>query len=293
MIAMKAGSLRVPGASLHHEVRGSGPILLLIHPAGGDAHAFDAIADDLADRYTVVTYDRRGLSRSRLEDPGQTQRVETHADDAHRLLALLGNEPAYVFGSSGGAAVGLELAARHPEQVLTLVAHEPPAPAGADKQRHDDLRETYRREGAFSALQKIVAQASPGFDDREPDVELPTAPDVMRDRLANAEFLFAHELDMYDHFQPDTGVLSAVANRVVIAGGRLGQELAGYRSAAGWARQLGTSIVEFPGGHAGYRTHPRAFVERLREVLSLAKSGEYPAKPGEGVVSGRYGLPAV
>src|SRR5262249_17313452 len=81
-------------------------ILLLIHPAGGDAHAFDAIADDLADRYTVVTYDRRGLSRSRLEDPEQTQRVETHADDAHRLLALLGNEPAYVLGTSGGAAGG-------------------------------------------------------------------------------------------------------------------------------------------------------------------------------------------
>src|SRR5262249_31727482 len=182
-------------------------------------------------------------------------------------------------------AAGWGLAPGPPRRAWPGGAPAPRGPAGADKQRHDDLRETYRREGAFSALQKIVAQASPGFDDREPDVELPTAPDVMKDRLANAEFLFAHELDMYDHFQPDTGVLTAVANRVVIAGGRLGQELAGYRSAAGWARQLGTSIVEFPGGHAGYRTHPRAFVERLREVLSLAKSGEYPAKPGEGVVS--------
>src|SRR5262249_17313453 len=80
----------------------------------------------------------------------------------------------------GGAEVGRAVPACHPGTGLPRGAHEPPAPAGADKQRHDDLRETYRREGAFSALQKIVAQASPGFDDREPDVELPTAPDVMR-----------------------------------------------------------------------------------------------------------------
>src|SRR5215470_4954538 len=108
MIAVKAGTLLVPGANLHYEVRGSGPILLLIHPAGGDARAFDAIANDLAGRYTVVAYDRRGLSRSSLDDPAANQRLETHADDAHRLLALLRAEPAYVFGTSGGAAVGLE-----------------------------------------------------------------------------------------------------------------------------------------------------------------------------------------
>src|SRR5215467_3991788 len=205
MIAMKAGTQRVPGANLHYEVRGSGPILLLIHPAGGDARAFDAIAGKLAGRYTVMAYDRRGLSRSRL--------------------------------------------------------------GGPDKQRHDEIRETYRQDGAFAALQKIVAQASPGFDDREPEVEVPSAPDVLKDRLANAEFLFAHELDMYDRFQPDMGALSAVADRVVIAGGRVGRELVGYRSAAGWAQQLGTPVVDFPGGHVGYRTHPRAFVERLLEVL--------------------------
>lgn len=277
MIAMKAGTLRVPGANLHYEVRGSGPVLLLIHPGGGDARAFDAIAQRLADRYTVVAYDRRGLSRSRLDDPTQDQTVGTHADDAHRLLALLGTEPAYVLGSSGGAAVGLELAARHPGQVQTLVAHEPPAPGGTDKQRHDEIRETYRREGAFAALQKIVAQASPGFDDREPDVELPADRDGMKDRLANAEFLFTHELDMYDRYQPDMAALSAVSSRVVIAGGRAGREFAGYRNAAGWAQLLGTSIIDFPGGHVGYRSHPKAFVERLREVL-----GRLPAVGGTG-----------
>src|SRR5215472_17514457 len=261
MITMKAGTLRVPGANLHYEVRGSGPVLLLIHPGGGDARAFDAIADHLARRCTVVAYDRRGLSRSTLDDPAQQQLVETHADDAHRLLARLGGDRAYVFGSSGGAAVGLELVARHPEQVLILVAHEPPASGGADKERHDEIRETYRRQGALAALQKIVAQASPGFDDREPGVELPAMPDVMKDRLANAEFLFARELDMYDSFQPDMSALTD-ANRVVIAGGSAGREFVGYRNAAGWAHQLGAPVVDFPGGHVGYRSHPRAFVGR-------------------------------
>jgi pimeloyl-ACP methyl ester carboxylesterase len=267
MSAVKVGTLRVPGANLTYEVRGSGPILLLIHGAGGDARAFDGIATQLADRYTVVTYDRRGLSRSRLDDPAEEQRVETHAGDAHRLLALLGAEGADVIGSSGGAAVGLELVIRHPEQVRTLVAHVPPAPDGSDSGRHGEIRETHRREGAFAALQMILAQASPGFDDREPDVEPPAAGEGVRDRLANAEFLFTHELAMYDSYRPDIPALAAAATRTVIAAGRTGRELAGYRNAVRWADRLATSVVEFPGGHVGYLTHPRAFSARLREVL--------------------------
>src|SRR5262249_15770534 len=119
-------------------------------------------------------------------------------------------------------------------------------------------------------------QASPGFDDREPGVELPTVPDGLMDRLANAEFLFAHELDMYDRYQPDMVALGAVASRLVIAGGGAGREFAAYRRAAGWAQLRGTAIVEFPGGHVGYRSHPKAFADRLREVLGARPGRRMP-----------------
>jgi len=99
MNVTKVDTLRVPGASLYYEVRGSGPVLLMIGAGAADAASFNGIATHLAEQYTVVSYDRRGYSRSPLDDPEEEQRIETHSDDAHRLLAQLCTEPAYVFGS--------------------------------------------------------------------------------------------------------------------------------------------------------------------------------------------------
>src|SRR5690348_8713662 len=97
------GRLRVQGANLHYEVRGQGPLLLLIPGGSGGAASFDGIADDLAADYTVATYDPRGMSRSTLDEPEAEQRVAEHADDAFRMLDLLSpGEPARVFGASSG-----------------------------------------------------------------------------------------------------------------------------------------------------------------------------------------------
>ena len=96
----------------------------MIHGGGGDADKFHNIADHLAKWYTVVT-DRRGHSRSNLVNKTEDYHVQTHSEDAHRLLANLTNEPAYIFGSSSGAVIGLDLCIRHPGQVQLLIPHEP------------------------------------------------------------------------------------------------------------------------------------------------------------------------
>jgi len=124
----KCDYLRVPGAVLYYEMRGSGPLLLMVHGGSGDAGGFDAVADFLAMNYTVVAYDRRGLSRSKLDDPKSEQTVDIQSDDAYRLLNALDAGPANVFGSSGGAVVGLDLVARHPATVRTLVARRATRP---------------------------------------------------------------------------------------------------------------------------------------------------------------------
>ncbi|MGH3928212.1 MAG: alpha/beta fold hydrolase, partial [Pseudonocardiaceae bacterium] len=113
-------TLDVPGARLYYEVRGSGPVLMMIGlPV--DSAWFAQIAPLLADEYTVVTYDPRGISRSTIEDPDQDATPELVADDVHRVLSTVTTDPADVFGSSGGAVTGLALAGKHPAQVLTLV----------------------------------------------------------------------------------------------------------------------------------------------------------------------------
>lgn len=122
------GTLPVPGAVLHYRLEGSGPLLLISQSGEGDADRTVDLVPHLADDFTVLTYDRRGLSRSRLEEAGRTTSLAEHANDVHRLLAAVTDEPALMLGCSLGAVIGLHLAVRHPEQLSTLIAHEPVAP---------------------------------------------------------------------------------------------------------------------------------------------------------------------
>jgi pimeloyl-ACP methyl ester carboxylesterase len=100
---LKVGMLQAPGASLYYKVRGAGPLLLMLQGGAGNADGSDALADQLVASYTVVTYDRRGLSRSEVNETPNSLRLEVRADEAHHLLAELTNQAALVFGSSMGA----------------------------------------------------------------------------------------------------------------------------------------------------------------------------------------------
>jgi pimeloyl-ACP methyl ester carboxylesterase len=167
----RVDTLKVPGASIYYEVRRAGPVLLMIWDGPTDADFFAGIAGLLAGRYTVVTYDPRGNSRSSLEGLPEDYRTEVHGDDAFRLLDATGTEPAYVFGNSGGTLVALELAARHPDTVRTLVTHEPPAvellpDAAQHRAFSQEVYDTYRRDGLRPAMQKFLAYA--GLDSGSP-----------------------------------------------------------------------------------------------------------------------------
>ncbi len=137
------------------------------------------------------------------------------------------SEPAYVFGSSGGAVVGLDLVARYPEQVRTLIAHEPPSHLLSGlEERHDTIREISRREGATSAMQQFMAQIGVTYDDREPDADLPE----QGERPAqNTVFLLKQEFAMYDRYRFDFAALRSalIQTRIVIAAGRSGREYVG------------------------------------------------------------------
>jgi pimeloyl-ACP methyl ester carboxylesterase len=156
MNGSRTDRLKVTGATLHYEVRGTGPVLLLIPGGPADAGAFGPIAEELSGSYTVVAYDPRGLSRSPFDGEPQDTTVETFADDARRLIEAVGVGLAYVMGSSGGssggALVGLGLIGRYPERVRALVAHEPPLTRLLDDAEEHaasgrEIHETYRSEG--------------------------------------------------------------------------------------------------------------------------------------------------
>jgi pimeloyl-ACP methyl ester carboxylesterase len=263
--------------TLYHEVRGAGPVLLLICGGPTDAGVYTAVAETLADRYRVVTYDPRGNSRSAISGPAEDQQMDVHGDDAATLLAAFGNEPAYVFGSSGGAQIGLNLSARYSERVRTLVAHEPPCMqllpnATEQKAMAAAVLETYRSRGTQAAFAQFQAYAGmtsapgPGGAPSPP----PTSPGLMQTfaRIhGNMDFFFAHGMNPIAGYVPDVAALRAGPVRVIVG---TGEETAGqspHQAALALAAQLGVVAVTFPGDHAGYTRHPVAFAERLHEVL--------------------------
>jgi pimeloyl-ACP methyl ester carboxylesterase len=165
--SIETQTVKVPGATLYVEVRGSGPMLLCITGGPTDAGIFSDLEGRLADRYTIVAYDQRGHSRSTLDAAPEDIPVRVHADDAAEILTAMGGEPGYVYGSSGGATIGLELVARHPGLVHTLVAHEAPLVElvpDAERLRSvfRDVFETYRSEDAFTAMGKFGVAVEEG-----------------------------------------------------------------------------------------------------------------------------------
>ncbi|WP_354608173.1 alpha/beta fold hydrolase [Streptomyces panacea] len=102
-----AHTLDVPGAHLHYEVRGTGPVLVLTGAPMSAAH-FAPLADALADEYTVVTHDPRGISGSTLDDPGQDSTPELRAarTAAGRIPGRARRVRGVAGGVRGGAAEG-------------------------------------------------------------------------------------------------------------------------------------------------------------------------------------------
>ncbi len=137
-------------------------MLIIGSPMG--AAGFVTLAGHFTDR-TVITYDLRGADRSTKHDPASESTPDEHADDLHRLIQALGVGWVDLFASSGGAVNALALVAKHPEDVITLVAHEPPAATvlpDADMAiaACRDIQETYQRRGFGPAMAKFIGLVS-------------------------------------------------------------------------------------------------------------------------------------
>ncbi|MFB6820690.1 alpha/beta fold hydrolase [Streptomyces virginiae] len=268
--------LRVNGATLRYEVRGHGPLLLLIPGGSGGAASFDGIADDLAAEYTVATYDPRGLSRSPLDDPEAEQTVAEHADDALRIVDLLSPaEPALVFGTSSGAIAALHLLTARPERLERVLAHEPPVvEVLPDVLEHRALlarvEETLRTQGLMPAMSVFAAGLRKAGDTPGPaaQVALPPQAAARAERtMADLPYFVGRIVPAFMSYVPDVARLEALSERLVLACGEDSRGELPYRPAAFLAERLDADLRHFPGGHTGLTTHPAEFGEALRKAL--------------------------
>jgi pimeloyl-ACP methyl ester carboxylesterase len=256
----------VNGAELYHEVRGTGPPVLLIMGATGDGGHFDAFADVLADEFTVITYDRRGNGRSPVPAGWQTTSPEEQADDAAALLDALGTGPAAVFGTSSGGNFALCLMVRHPGSVRGSILHEPALYALVDD--FDVVRAPVRAlvEEAMEAGGPPVAverfwgyvAGEAGWNRLSP---------ALRERLrAMANTLFAVELGTYELYMPDDETLAAISAPVLLLVS--GDSLAFFAGIAGrLGERLGVEVATTPGTHDAYTEFPEEFAEAMRPFL--------------------------
>lgn len=280
-------TLDVPGATLTYDVRGSDastePILLLIGSPMGAA-GFGTLSQHFSDR-TVVTYDPRGVERSVKTDPASPVTPEVHADDLHRLIQAIGGGPVDLFASSGGAVNALALVSKHPEDVRTLVAHEPALASILPDREHAmaatrAVAETYQRSGWGAGMAQFIALSSHQgpftaeiADQPAPDPAmfgLPTEDDGSR-----TDPLLGQNLITSTHYEPDVDVLRSGSTPIVLAAGEESEGQMADRGAFAVAERLGTKPVIFPSHHGGFLGdeygqpgEPDAFAAKLREVLA-------------------------
>jgi pimeloyl-ACP methyl ester carboxylesterase len=278
-------TLEVPGAVLSYDVRAPEqpdehrPLFIFGSPMG--ASGFEQLLSHFGDR-TVITYDPRGMDRS-TRTPGSPLTAETHAEDYHRVIEAAGLGPVDAFGSSGGGMCALHWVVAHPQDVYTLVTHEPPLVTLLEDREmaikvNADIVDTYQRSGFGPAMAKfiqLVMRQGPlpedYLDQPAPDPThfgLPTDDDGSRDDpLLNGNLAMPP-------FEPDAEALRGSSVRIVPAVGEAGDGSLARRGGEALAALLGVTPVVFPGDHGGFAANewspnndPDAFAEKLREVL--------------------------
>lgn len=278
-------TLDAPGCVLTYDVRRNPsstepPLLIFGSPMG--ASGFEALADRFPDR-TVVTYDPRGAERSKRTDGADRTTPEEHADDLHRLIGAVGGGPVDIFASSGGALNALALVARHPSDVRTLVAHEPPVFASLPDRDPViaacvDVHDTYLRSGFGPAMAKFIALLSQQGPIPADYVQRP-APDPAtfglpaEDDGSRDDPLVGLNMIPIAHYVPDFAAIRSASARVVIGVGEDSSNAVAGRAGLAVAERLSVEPVTFPGGHDGFaggegRAAPDAFATRLRAVLA-------------------------
>ncbi|SNS75727.1 alpha/beta fold hydrolase [Rhodococcoides kyotonense] len=289
---MNTRTLDLPDATLTYDIRGdlaAGTVPLLLIGSPMDASGFTTLASHFADR-VVVTYDPRNAGRSRPADATAGVTAQQHADDLHALIDTLGSGQVDIFASSGGAVNGLELVARHPGDVRTLVAHEPPA--GDTLRDRENLRQvcsdmvsTYDALGLGPAMAKFIALVMHRGPVDDAYLAQP-APDPAAfgmsasDDGSRTDPLMSNMRGGGANYAPDVDAIRASSTHVVIgvgeeSGGPVDGELA-VRAGYAVAMLLGSDPVVFPGGHAGFSGgefgqtgRPDEFAATLRSVLMV------------------------
>jgi pimeloyl-ACP methyl ester carboxylesterase len=257
MAAVRTGMVDANGTRLYFEIRGSGPALLLISGAEGDAEEFARVAELLEDEFTVLCYDRRAYSRSPRPQGYSGTTVEQQADDAAALLQATGLAPATVWGNSSGAIIGLGLILRSPETVVRAMLHEPPLFTGM---------QDYKQVLAW--LEQATANGKvPFLRALTGDVIYDGFSEAYKARLAADQTFLEAEFDVFEYYRPPDEELARVMTPVRVLCGSESPPF--FMEAATWlAERLGVSVTVMPGNHGVHYSLPAEVAKAIRSFTA-------------------------
>ncbi|GGA28199.1 alpha/beta fold hydrolase [Paenibacillus physcomitrellae] len=263
------GIVTTEGDTLYYEIRGSGQPLLLI-PSEGDAGCYENVAPLLAEHYQVITYDRRGHSRSTRNEPDRFD-IGRQARDAVAVLKAAGHDSALVFGSGDGGVIALEMIKSQPQAIQAAVIHEPPViRLLPDSKRWRYFFGGVSRTAEIHGVNEAMFMLSLSL--KLPPQAQTRIPQAYKERIAgNAGFYVNHELTPLVHYKPNAELLlaSGVPLRLAASQQTLDNDLYYGQTSKVLAEALGSEPAVLPGHHLSFFDMPEEWAAALLEILPV------------------------
>jgi DNA-binding transcriptional MerR regulator/pimeloyl-ACP methyl ester carboxylesterase len=264
--------LERPDTRIAFNVRGAGPLLFLVGAPVGRA-GFAGLAEELEQRYTVVTHDPRGIGASRATPGMASPTPQVLAEDLSALIDAFTGGPALFVGTSGGAVTLLELARRHRELVGLAVLHEPPLVSLIDD---SDL--SRRAAAAFAVAEADPQRAVQEFFDLSgaahhtgPDQVPPRhtrVPDLPSEEIEKNRYFLGQMAGPTVFYEPDLQVIRQVP--LVLCAGSSSHHQMARRATHTLAGLLGLPVIDMPGNHIGASAEPVQFARALVPILETS-----------------------
>jgi pimeloyl-ACP methyl ester carboxylesterase len=205
----------------------------------------------------------------------------------HRVIQAVGLGLVDLFASSGGAINALALVARYPDDVRTVVAHEPPLASVLPDREHAlaaarAVQDTYQAKGWGAGMAHFIAVTSHRGEFTADDASQPGPDPAMfglptEDDGSRTDPMLGRQMLDGPGYEPDWDALRTTSARLILAAGEESEGIMASRGAYAVAERLGTTTVVFPGDHSGFmggeygmNGKPDEFAAKLREVLVSA-----------------------
>ena len=201
-----------------------------------DSTGFAGLASALAGRYTVVTYDPRGIGNSTREDTGQDVTPEQQADDVHRLLSRSAAHRRTCSAAAAGQSWGSRWSPPTPTKCgrwsRTNLRWSSCCPTAQLRAEIQDIYDTWRADGADKAMGKFMAHAAwTAYRRGSRRTTLGTLAGADRPDARHHRVFLAHLIRPTTRYRPDIAALRAAPTRIVVAAGATPGHLALFREA--------------------------------------------------------------